>query len=1087
MKIILAISIFFCLHSSAQNTYYFATVASGGNDSRTATQARSSATPWATITKLNTEWAAGTFQPGDTIRFKRGDTFSGSITPVTNGTATEDIVVSAYGTGAKPIISGYTTISTWNSLSLNVWESSTAITSSTTELFHLSIDGHAQRMAREPDVTDANEGYRTIKSHTSNTALTVAGFNPTSPSLVGKRAAVRTIRYLFDTLTIASVAWNGTDGTITFARGANLAFINGYGFFITRDSNAVDQHGEWYYNPVSKKVRVYTATNPSNYSIKAATTNTLLNISSDNYLRFEYLSFEGANQYSIQLSNGGSSNITFDSCQFLGAGSKILHVTGGNSTNTDWTFNRCLMRDSEGYGLDFRSTGSRMRVTNCTIRQIATLAGMNATGDRQSSTCININSGDLHQINDNDIDSIGYIGIKVGGSNYSQALRNYIRHFCMTLDDGGGIYWGYQGEQTVRLGNLIQYNTVVDAHSAKEGTNSTFAIAHGIYLDDNSNGIRVWDNNIANVAGAGIFLHNTWASSFMRNTVIDGFTEQIGFQHDEPDHPIDTDTIMYNKLIGRYRVAAGNPYIIQYRVYNPDDATNGELTTIGKIDSNYYIRPNQDSTSSTGGSIIKTHIIADGGTTFSTVNRSLSNWRSITPYDDNTKQSPLQFIGKDMDTLSVFLINPYSTDSVHTISQQYMTVEGTVVNPPTVTIPAYGSLFLMETGVAPPASNQSPQANAGNDVSVTLPYPTELSETLNPIEDAYTRNGSFATTNYGTADSLVTKSATASGFTRRSYLKFSLANTYETVVSATLRLYGRNFEDNTSMLPQIFSTTDGWTEGTLVWNTQPAYISGMLGSLSFNATLAYRTVDVSSFVQTQVDGDKVVSFVLLDTAGTQTKLVTVNSKENASNKPELVINSTGLISLNGASSSDQDGVISSYVWVKISGPDGGVLNSPTSASTTVSALGTGTYVYKLTVTDDDGATDTDTVNIVVGGASNVAPTANAGADQGITLPTSQVTVDAVDSDDSDGTIAAYEWSKVTGGAATITTPTTESTTITGLAEGVYVFKVKVTDDDGAFAEDQMTVTVAAAPSTQLKPIKTANGKMKKTPTGVVGQ
>lgn len=82
---------------------------------------------------------------------------------------------------------------------------------------------------------------------------------------------------------------------------------------------------------------------------------------------------------------------------------------------------------------------------------------------------------------------------------------------------------------------------------------------------------------------------------------------------------------------------------------------------------------------------------------------------------------------------------------------------------------------------------------------------------------------------------------------------------------------------------------------------------------------------------------------------------------------------------------DADGTISAYQWRKISGPTGGVITSPSAAVTTVTGLTPGIYQYELTVTDNQGATGTDTVQITVI-AGNVKPKANAGADQIITLP-----------------------------------------------------------------------------------------------------
>ena len=58
-----------------------------------------------------------------------------------------------------------------------------------------------------------------------------------------------------------------------------------------------------------------------------------------------------------------------------------------------------------------------------------------------------------------------------------------------------------------------------------------------------------------------------------------------------------------------------------------------------------------------------------------------------------------------------------------------------------------------------------------------------------------------------------------------------------------------------------------------------------------------------------------------------------------------------------------DGTITSYVWNFISGPSD--VNPSDTVSTTASSLVAGTYVFSLTVTDDDGATGADSVSITV--------------------------------------------------------------------------------------------------------------------------
>jgi predicted esterase len=158
---------------------------------------------------------------------------------------------------------------------------------------------------------------------------------------------------------------------------------------------------------------------------------------------------------------------------------------------------------------------------------------------------------------------------------------------------------------------------------------------------------------------------------------------------------------------------------------------------------------------------------------------------------------------------------------------------------------------------------------------------------------------------------------------------------------------------------------------------------------------------------------------------------------------------------------DSDGTISTYAWSKISGGAATLTNDAT-ANLTVSGLVVGTYVFKLTVTDNGGATSFDEVTVVVNSAPNVAPTANAGVDKTIALPTNTIVINGSGTD-SDGTIAAYSWMKVSGPTHTQSGETTATLTLSGLVEGVYVFQLTVTDNQSAIGTDNVTVTVLSDP------------------------
>jgi SH3-like domain-containing protein len=91
---------------------------------------------------------------------------------------------------------------------------------------------------------------------------------------------------------------------------------------------------------------------------------------------------------------------------------------------------------------------------------------------------------------------------------------------------------------------------------------------------------------------------------------------------------------------------------------------------------------------------------------------------------------------------------------------------------------------------------------------------------------------------------------------------------------------------------------------------------------------------------------------------------------------------------------------------------------------------------------------------------NASPSANAGPNQSITLPTDSVLMSASGSD-SDGTIASHVWTKFSGPSTyTITDANDYNTTITGLVAGTYVFRLTVTDDDSATASDDISIVVS---------------------------
>ena len=165
-----------------------------------------------------------------------------------------------------------------------------------------------------------------------------------------------------------------------------------------------------------------------------------------------------------------------------------------------------------------------------------------------------------------------------------------------------------------------------------------------------------------------------------------------------------------------------------------------------------------------------------------------------------------------------------------------------------------------------------------------------------------------------------------------------------------------------------------------------------------------------------------------------------------------------LVTLNGTASSDPDGTIDSYVWSQISGTTV-TLNTPEEQTASFTSPNEeGNLVFKLVVTDNESASDSDTIKVTIVN-TNIGPNASAGEDQliGFSEP---VILDGSGSSDPDGAIASYQWSQISGTSVALSSPNEATTTFTSPAEeNILVFALSVTDELGGADSDTVSVLV----------------------------
>ena len=189
--------------------------------------------------------------------------------------------------------------------------------------------------------------------------------------------------------------------------------------------------------------------------------------------------------------------------------------------------------------------------------------------------------------------------------------------------------------------------------------------------------------------------------------------------------------------------------------------------------------------------------------------------------------------------------------------------------------------------------------------------------------------------------------------------------------------------------------------------------------------------------------------------GTKSTPITVTAPPPANVAPTAAFTSTATnlaVAFDGSASNDPDGTIASYSWVFGDGETG------TGATPNHTYGAAGTFPVKLTVTDNQGATDSVTTDVTV----TAAPPVNQPPVAAFSATTSNLTAafDASASSDPDGTVASYAWDFGDQSAGTGKTATHNYG-----APGTYQVTLTVTDDKGATNMVTKPVTTQAAANT----------------------
>jgi len=164
--------------------------------------------------------------------------------------------------------------------------------------------------------------------------------------------------------------------------------------------------------------------------------------------------------------------------------------------------------------------------------------------------------------------------------------------------------------------------------------------------------------------------------------------------------------------------------------------------------------------------------------------------------------------------------------------------------------------------------------------------------TLNPVADAYVNGGKNAGSNFGAAVTLINQTNSSVNKTYETFVRFDISSISTNISSAVLRLNGRlNNLQTPSIAVEAHNVTNiSWLENSITWNNKPAADPAILATTNVNSTTnQYYEWDLTQHIAgLRNAGINAVTIKLVNNNSSNNQVI-FNSKEAASNRPELVV------------------------------------------------------------------------------------------------------------------------------------------------------------------------------------------------------
>lgn len=561
----------FLLQQAQGRNWY---VANSGNDANS----NAIGTPWQTIDKINASWAS--IAAGDSILFKAGDIFFGSLV-----IGKASVKIGRYGTGAKPIITGSITLSSWTLTTPGIYKTSAVLLNNTNLV---SINGNPAQIARYPNPTDADGGYITFKTGTIGYIVDTSK-NKIAVS-IGDYISIKTNDFHFDNGIITRLSGDTFFYRTGIIINASIAAVfsvdvqDGHGYFWYNKKSYLDQQNEYWYDSTAKELYVYFgATNPATQTVKAAAKEVLIDCNGYQNISIENIALENAGLIGIKSHNGNGLIIKNVDCTNSGGAGFLV----SNTPNT--TIDNCKIYNSLSCGINLNNRNSTTAtISNCSVRKSGYIPGMGSYYDPADYCGIYANCANL-TVRNNRIDSAGYNGISWQGTN-ALITRNVINTYGFVLQDCGGLYT-YTRATKRYYNRVVSYNIVKNGIGNNFGSPITYLKTKNYYSDGESSG-TIYEYNISDSSNGSGFHCNNCDSLIVRYNLFSNSNKAFSLMKWDYSG-VNVRGNIFKKNILYERSPAYNDYNMHFTISRMYGSLLSNCAAVGIVDSNYLNYENE--------------------------------------------------------------------------------------------------------------------------------------------------------------------------------------------------------------------------------------------------------------------------------------------------------------------------------------------------------------------------------------------------------------------------------------------------------------------------------------------------------------